>query len=182
MDIERFLGLAREALEARGFRYTPVELREDGAYVEADLYALKRGRSLGPFFPYEDHLFFHALFGASGLSRANVEHLHEKARAYVNGFFKVPRSLRYKVPNIVTVVVTRDEPPGDLREFILSPGRDVVGGETHSVLLVKLPEQELLSRGLETTRTSSGSMTSRHVNPLNRALLLIQDLLEPPRS
>lgn len=182
METGRFLWLAREHLQGKGFRILQPEPREDGSYVKSDLYAQNRGRSFGPFFPYEDHLFFHDLSGMSGLSRANVDDLHERARAYVNGFFKVPRSLRYKVPNIVTLAVTRDQAPDDLRELIMYPGRDMVGGETHSILMIKLPELELLSRGLETTRTSRGSMTFTHVNPGNRALILIRNLLKTLQS
>jgi hypothetical protein len=181
MEPDLFLDGARGFLEGRGFLITNPEPGKDLSYIEADLYALKRGRSFGVFFPYEDHLFFHVLSGASGLSRANVENLHEKARKHVNGLFRVPRSIRYKVPNIVTVGVSRESFPMELTDYTLALGRDIVGGEIHAVLLVDLSKMILVSRGLQTTRTPGASVTFRNVTPENRAQILLHDLLDSLR-
>jgi hypothetical protein len=174
MEPKDFVKHARGYLEQNAF-----QLDAAGNFAglfTADLYALKKGRSLGIFFPYEDHLFFHALDAREANDAARIRALHEGERSYVNSLFKLPRALRYKVPNIVTVGVSAGGFSGEVIDYAKAPQVSIVGGEKHSVILIDLANRSIISQGMETTYARGIGITFRQVNPTNRAQVLVADL------
>ncbi len=175
MDKNQFIEKSKIFFTENGFN-TQADADFDGQF-RADMYAQKKGRSLGIFFPYEDHLFFHYLEGTTLRVGAHIEILHEKARKYVNSFFKLPRALRYKVPNIVTVALSGEGFPREMIDYARKPKTNLIGGERHSVILVDLRDRKFISADLETTYSGGIGITFKQVNPNNRAIMIIHEMM-----
>ncbi len=139
----------------------------------ADLYAFARGRSLGFLFPYEDHFFFQILNAAGSNSPENISKLHDGARKYVNARFRLPRAMRYKVPNIVTVAISETSFPPESIRLALKKTPDIVGGERHSIFLLDLLQKKIISQGTEAQYVEGFPVQFNKVSPINRAYHLI---------
>jgi hypothetical protein len=156
-------------------------LRENGYAVEqqpqpvpARLFAVKRGHSLGIFLPYTDYLFVHEFDETETRDVTRLRALHEQARDYAGSQMRVPKALRYRVPNAVTMAVSEtgfsEEMLAYAKESKLKLG---VGGERHSVYLLDLAGRRLVSQGLEATPGRYGATTDTSVNPTNRVFRML---------
>jgi hypothetical protein len=150
--------------------------------IAGALLATKRVNSLGPFLPTTDFVFIHD-FSAEGFS-ASLEELHEEAIAWADARFRLPRPLRYHIPNAVSVGVSdtgfSDETIGfATRNKLRSP---LVGGAKDSTYLFDVAEKRLYSAGPEATPGRYGSQNVTSVNPSNRMLNLMNDLLRELRK
>jgi len=175
MQVPDFLEFTEKYLAELGFS---VERSVSFAHFGfgSDLCARKSGRSLLVFFPYEDFLFFYD-FGRPDCSSAdNLEAIHEKARGSVNSLYRMPRALRYKVPNIVTVAVSGNGFPVDVQRYAAERKNSIIGGEKNSVFLVDLVNKRVVSQGLETTYSDMVAIRFDRVNPSNRAYHLVCDM------
>jgi hypothetical protein len=164
------IGKLTEYLGTQGYR-------AEQPPVSATAFATKRGHSAGPFLPYVDYLFVHDLDVASRNELWVFEPMHEAAREYVDSQFKLPRPLRYTVPNIVSVGFSHrgfsDEMIGYAERY---KGRDrPAGGEKHSVYLFDLCGGIMHSQGPEATPTRYGGSMVSTVNPTNRVYVLISE-------
>ena len=172
-------------MEKKGFAMERMK-KVEGASVEAVLYGFREGRSFWKFFPFEDHFFFYDLNDAGVNNTGSLLACHNAARAWVDKRFKYPKWMRYKVPNIVTVVFSTGEFSDEMKEAVSQHAPYGVGGEKHSMHLVDLSAKKYYSAGIESTRASavsSGAAASvtiapANVNPNNRAYHLIKDMLK----
>jgi hypothetical protein len=169
---------AREAIERAGrllaeAGYTLSELHNGGTL------ATRRGHSAGIFLPYTDFIFLHDLDDGFVPNAAEFEALHQRNRAEGEGHMKVPRPLRYRVPNTVTVGVTARPAHPDLVAVAVEPRKLRSNtGEKNSVFLVDLSAGKFYSQGLEVDRFSRyGGEWSPSVNPSNRVARMLAAVL-----
>lgn len=156
-------------------------LVERGYQIEAStlgssLLATKRVRSLGPFFPVTDYIFIHHVTPQWPPER--FEQLHQLARIETDKRFRLPRIMRYHIPNTVSVGVSdtgfTDETIAYARSSKLR--LPLVGGEKDSTYLFDVAAGELISQGIETTPGPHGARVQSGVNPTNRMLELMTDV------
>lgn len=139
--------------------------------------AVKRGHSFGPFLPYTDFVFLHDLDAENIDSARELDALHERHREYGEGQMRVPRPLRYRVPNTVTVGFSAGEIPVEMREVALRDRHAVNSGEKNSVWLVELASGRVYSQGFEHDPLRYGGTWVTTVNPSNRVAVLLAGLL-----
>ncbi len=168
----------REAIDRLGHLLTG-----EGYAVEArpvgNTLAVKRGHSAGIFLPYTDFIFLHDLDRPLPSSARRFEEQHQRNRAEGEGHMKMPRPLRYRVPNIVTVGVTSHSVGDEMKSVALEPRNLRANtGEKNSVYLVDLSAGRFYSQGLEVDRFSlHGGQWSPNVNPSNRVARMLARVL-----
>lgn len=145
--------------------------------VPAALHATKRTRNMGPFFPCTDYVFVHRLVG--GASHTPLEQLHAQARTFAEEHFRLPRVLRYHIPNTVSIGVSDSGFTAEDLAFAQSSKLDspLVGGQKHSTYLFDVVAREMYSQGLEATPGRYGSSVVSRVNPTNRTYDFMSALL-----
>jgi len=145
--------------------------------VPAARYATKRTRSMGPFFPCTDFVFVHRLSGEG--THTPLEQLHSQARMYAEEQYRLPRMLRYHIPNTVSIGVSDSGFTAEDLAFAQSNKLEspLVGGHKHSTDLFDVVARELYSQGLEVTPGRYGSRVVSRVNPTNRTYDLMNALL-----
>lgn len=169
---------AREAIErlARLLAEEGYELqqRPDGGVL-----AVKRGHSAGVFLPYTDFIFLHDLDDGFAPSAREFEELHQRNRAEGEGHMKVPRPLRYRVPNSVTVGITAQAASEEMKAVAVEQRKLRQNtGEKNSVYLVDLSAGKFYSQGLEVDPFSRyGGEWSSDVNPSNRVARMLAQVL-----
>jgi hypothetical protein len=120
--------------------------------LQTDLLVKRTGSSAGPFLPYEDYFFFH--FQERSCSKEALALLHQNARHYVNSLYKTSPLLRYKIPNIITVIVATQDFPPDLMAFAKTDKNPWTGGEKNSVFLIDISSKTIISEDLKMIRGS----------------------------
>ncbi|MBN2847512.1 MAG: hypothetical protein JXP72_03560 [Coriobacteriia bacterium] len=171
MDARDVIERLARLLEDEGYT---LERRPDGS-----LLATKRGHSAGVFLPYTDFIFLHDLDGAFVADAGEFEEQHQANRAEGEAHMSVPRPLRYRVPNSVTVGVTA-RPASEAIKSVATEKRDLRAntGEKNSVYLVDLSAGTFYSQGLEVDRFSlHGGEWSPDVNPSNRVARMLAQVL-----
>ncbi len=177
MTAEDFIAHSESWCSAKGMECRRgAEFPEFGLY--ADFFALKTGKSLGPFFPYEDYFFFHVMQRGAKNDREELTRIHEAARAYVNSRYKVPKMMRLKVPNIITIAVSETSFPIDAVKYSKEDTTVITGGEKHSVYLVDLLQKGIVSQGIEITYSEGFPFVFNNVNPTNRAFHTVSELVK----
>ena len=176
------LNTIRNFLTQKGYGVETSKRFQDPQF-STDLYATFKGYGLWKLFPFEDHIFVYDLSGSASKTKDKLSELHEFARKYVNAQFKTPKWMRYKVPNIVTVIFANDGFPDDMIEYASKESPYGVGGEKHSMHLVDLLNKKVHNQGLQTVRvgmiagsTAPLSVTHKKVNPTNRVFFLIEEM------
>ncbi len=150
--------------------------------VGSAMLATKRVNSLGPFLPATDHLFVHNLSDPSAALR--FEALHAEAIEFVDALFPLPKPMRYHIPNTVSIGVSDRRFPAETITFaernkLRSP---LLGGEKDSTYLFDVVEQRLYSAGPEVTPGRYGSANVTTVNPSNRTLDTMREILKELRA
>ena len=165
---------AREAIE-RLARLLSEEGYTLSARPDGSLLATKRGHSAGIFLPYTDFIFLHDLDDGIAPNAHEFEEQHQRNRAEGEGHMKVPRPLRYRVPNTVTVGVTTGSASDELIAVATQQRKLRANtGEKNSVYVVDLSAGTFHSQGLEVDRFSRyGGEWSPSVNPSNRVARLL---------
>lgn len=137
----------------------------------------KRVRGLGPFFPVTDFIFIHDC--STGMAASRFEELHEQARAYAESRFRLPRPLRYHIPNTVSIGVSDRGFSAAVMEFAQRPKlrSHLQGGEKNSTYLFDVGEGRIYSQGAEKTPGNYGTEYTLDVNPTNRTLNLMREIL-----
>jgi len=140
--------------------------------------ATKRVHSLGPFLPCTDYIFIRDC--SSGIAATDHERFHDQARAFTDGEFRLPRALRYHIPNTVSVGISErgfsEEAIGFAQKSTLRT--PLVGGEKDSVYLFDIASRQLHSHGLEATPARYGARVVTTVNPTNRTYKLMSGIFK----
>lgn len=172
MIFSQFLKSAGDYLSSQGFYIEGNAVFKEYGF-SADLYAKKSGRSLFVFFPYDDYFFIHDFSGGGVQSLDGLRSVHEKTREYINSLYRLPKALRYRVPNIITIAVSEKGFLPDLQRYAVERKESIAGGEKNSVFLVDLVNRIVISQGLETTHVDMLSIQFNRVNPSNRAYHIV---------
>lgn len=157
-----------DALARHGYAVIPIESGHG-------VYATAKGHSAGIFLPWTDFIFIVDI-DAEGISDPiALDEYHERVRAFGEGHMKVPRPLRYRVPNSVTFGVAAGPLAPDMIEYARASRHKVNSGEKNAVYLLDLATGELHSQGLEYDHLSrySSATWAPNVNPANRCLRLL---------
>lgn len=172
MDAREFLERLKRRLAENGYALSP---HPDG--VPGTL-ATKRGHSAGIFLPYTDFIFLHDLDEAR-LTAEGFEEQHQRNRAYAEGQMKVPRALRYRVPNTITFVASTN-PVSAERIAVAQKNRfeRANTGEKNSIYLVDLSTGIYYFQGREFDSLSRyGGTWDSDFNPSNRIATLLATIL-----
>ncbi len=156
------------------------EIKENFPFTAfySDIFAFRRGRNF--VFPQRDYFFFHDIDGRNidaGLART----LHEEARKYVNSGYKMPKALRFTVPNIASVFYSNGKISGEMIELASKSTRSAIGGEIQQIFFVDSDRKIFYSQGTNTVRAMvegvSVRMKFNKIDPQNRAYYIIENLL-----
>lgn len=158
-----------EALHARGYA-----LSDFGS--ESATLATIRGYSLGRLLPFTDFIFVVDLDAEKIATGEQLEALHQRHREYGEGQMRVPRPLRYRVPNSVTVGVRSAVAPEDMIGVARKSRHAVNSGEKNAVYLVDLASGAVHCQGLERDPLRYGGTWSSGVNPSNRTNWLLTEV------
>lgn len=145
----------------------------------ATLFVTRKGHSAGIFLPYVDFVFVHDLDAAAG-DPQTLERLHGDARSYAATQFRLPRALRYRIPNVVTLGVTQRDGSSEAIAFAQQPKQrhQTQGGEKDSAFVLDMQARRLYSAGLEQNPSQRGGSNTWSVNPTNRVFRLLTELAE----
>lgn len=171
-------------LVQKGFQVEKNKTLGDDKIV--DLYAFREGHSLWKFFPYEDHFFLYDFNDTYNNNTTVLARLHELARLLVDASFSLPKWMRYKVPNIVTIAFSSQGFSEEMKSMVSTPAPYGVGGEKHSMILIDTFNKIMYSQGIQHTRASSisggisvsVSLAPKEIDPSNRAYHLINDFIK----
>lgn len=149
-----------------------------GSPIGAGHLATKRVHNLGPFFPSTNYFFIHSLSGST--SPLSFQQLHAAGCAYAESQFRLPRMMRYRIPNTATIGVSGSGYSAEMIEYAQRPwaGLTYVGGEKNSAYLFDVIQGQLYSQGPEITPGMHGSQNVIGSNPNNRTFELMMVILE----
>ena len=171
MQASDALNLIQEYLlqDKQGFE---VERNKSFQQLTVPLYA-RRKAGLGGL----DFLFIH---NADNLSSdvAMLKTLHEEARKVANGFFKMPKAFRFKIPNIVSLFVKTGGLTKEMIAWAQEPTRSMVGGEFHSVFMLDVQSPGFYVQGISHTPIMGSGVVIPHeefktIDPQNRGHYLV---------
>ncbi len=159
--------------------------RIENAPIAADLYGFREGHSMWKLFPYEDHFFFYNLNDSSINNQETLLACHAAERDWVDKRFKYPKWMRYKVPGIITVMLSENGFSHEMKNAVSKHAPYGVGGEKHAMYLIDTTEKKLYSAGIEETSSTavvggaaaSVKIAPSNINPVNRAYHLITDMM-----
>ncbi|KAF0209511.1 MAG: hypothetical protein Q8S43_08890 [Actinomycetota bacterium] len=145
--------------------------------IGTSVLAIKHGHSFGPFLPYTDFFFIHDL--STMRAPTTFEALHGQARLAAEAQYRLPRALRYHIPNTVSIGVSVGGLSAETIEFAQRDKRDntYIGGEKNSTYLFDVETQQLYSQGIEITPARYGARVVTTVNPTNRTHELMEEIL-----
>lgn len=159
-------------LREKGFKDLTRNKEIDGIIVP--LLAHRTGKSFG-ILKYHDFIFVHD--GSSFYnSVSEVTKVHDAARRYVDGIFKLPKSMRLTVPNIITVVIQASPFSQELINLAEKSTRTMVGGEFHAIYLINTTDKIVHGQGLSHTAVFTLPVIwveFKNVDPQNRGHYLI---------
>lgn len=163
--VERITGI----LDDRGYTISQ-------SPIGPSVLAIKHGHSFGPFLPYTDYFFIHDL--STMRAPTTFEALHGQARLAAEAQFRLPRALRYHIPNTVSIGVSTGAISAETIEFVQMDKRDnqYIGGEKNSTYLFDVETQQLYSQGIEITPGRYGARVVTTVNPTNRTFELMKEI------
>ncbi len=169
MNTGEFLNRVEVYLKENNFQIDRNKRFADPRF-SADIYASRKFKK--SVFSSIDYLFIHDLSSESKRNREHLADLHEKARTYVNSLFKLPRYLRWKIPNIITAAVSAGDFSNDMVEYVRESTFSIIGGEKHSLYLVDLAGNIVISQILEEIE----GFTFNVINPVNRAYHMVREM------
>ena len=157
------------------------ETKNDFAFgtVYADLFAFRKGKNF--VFPQRDYFFFHDI-DKRRLDVNLITKLHKEARDYVNGLYKIPKVLRFTVPNIASVFYSNEFITGEIINLAEQNTRSGIGGEIQQIFAIDFKAGRFYSQGINTVRAmaegASVKMKFNKIDPQNRAYYLIERILK----
>ncbi|HPS84305.1 MAG TPA: hypothetical protein PLA88_08320 [Bacteroidales bacterium] len=138
----------------------------------ADLYGYRRFNMLG-----RDYYFFHEGNFVS-FTPEKCAAMHEAAREHVNAQYKMPKAMRFVVPNIVSIFLSPDGFSEQSVELALQQKRPWQGGEVHDMFFVDTTRKECYGPGYHKVRVEGIDFTLKKTDPTNRSIELIKELLK----
>jgi hypothetical protein len=161
-------------------RQEKFEIKKDFTFgtVYADMFAFRIGRNF--IFPQRDYFFVHNI-DSRRIDAALVSKLHKEARDYVSSLFKMPKALRFTVPNIASIFYSEESIHGEIMKIAEQNTRSIVGGEIHQVFAIDYKSGRFYSQGTNTVRASvegaSVKMKLNKIDPQNRAYNIVKKLM-----
>lgn len=155
------------------------EIKKDFNFgtVYSDLFAQRNGKNF--VFPQRDYFFFHDI-DKRKLDINMIMRLHKSARDYVNGLYKIPKALRFTVPNIASIFYSKEFISGEIMNLAEQNTRSGVGGEIHQIFAIDFKAGRFYSQGTNTVRAmaegASVKMKFDKIDPQNRAYYIIEKL------
>ncbi len=162
-------------LESQGKPFL-VEKNFSNDLLKAELFAYRRFNMMG-----RDYYFVHA-GDAQILNENTCSKLHLDARNYVNSLYKMPRALRFVVPNIVSVFFSSNGFEEAALQLALQQKRPWQGGEVHDIFFVDLESQTLYGPDIHSVRVDGGNYSFKKVDPTNRSRGLMLDFFNVSKS
>lgn len=132
----------------------------------AELYAFRKAGMAG-----RDYVFIH-FCEQKMKSSEYLQLLHEEARNYVNGLYKLPKVMRFKVPCIISVFVSAYVFPDDAVKWATTNTRSILGGEFHAAYLIDISNRMVYGQGKNQVFVKGGRFEFSKIDPQNRALNL----------
>jgi len=148
-----------------------VEKKFSNDLFKAEFFAYRRFNMMG-----RDYYFAHS-GDAQILNEITCSKLHLEARNYVNGLYKMPRALRFVVPNIVSVFFSENGFDDAALQLSLQQKRPWQGGEVHDIFFVDLASQILYGPDIHSVRVDGGNYSFKKVDPTNRSRGLMLDFV-----
>jgi len=147
--------------------------------VYADLYAYRKGRNF--VFPQRDYFFIHDI-DKRKIDIVLVNKLHQEARDFVNGLYRMPKALRFTVPNIASVFYSAEFITGDIIELAQKNTRSAIGGEIQQIFAIDFKSGRFYSQGTNTVRAMtegvSVKMKFNKIDPQNRAFYIVEKIMK----
>lgn len=157
------------------------EVKRDYSFrtVYADIFAHRKGKNF--VFPQRDYFFFHDI-DKRKIDLASVSKLHQEARDYVNSLYRMPKALRFTVPNISSVFYSSEFIPGDIIELAYKNTRSAIGGEIQQIFAIDFKSGRFYSQGTNTVRANaegvSVKMKFNKIDPQNRAYYIVEKIIK----
>jgi len=144
--------------------------------IRCRIFATRPGRSFGPLLPYTDYIAVQGL--PSATDTALFETMHAATRTYAESQTPLPRALRYRLPNAVTIGVS-DSPLSPT--LVASVGRSRLRGHMDlgsedSKFLLDLIQEELHGSGIKQTPGRRGAAGHVGVSPSENVRAMLEDL------
>lgn len=127
----------------------------------------------------EFYFVFHSSQFNPDLSLDDLKLLQEKIRRFANSFFKLPKVLRVKYPNIVLIGFC-DGISYEIKNYVYSHSLSTAwGGESNSIFLYNMNSKELFSYGIRSINISgrASNIAFNKIDPKNRSLLHVSKLI-----
>lgn len=156
------------------------EIKRDFSFgtMYADLFGHRKGKNF--VFPQRDYFFFHDI-DKRKLDLNLVTKLHKEAREYVNGLYKMPKALRFTVPNIASIFFSQEFVPGEIINLASQNTRSAIGGEIQQIFAIDFKAKRIYSQGTNTVRARvegvSVKMKFNKIDPQNRVYYIIEKLI-----
>lgn len=144
--------------------------------MNARILAMRQGHRLGPFLPFTDYIAVHEL--PDSADGPTFDRLHTATMAFAESQMNVPRMLRYRVPNAVTIGVTDSTPSPTLSAVVGRArlrSRAQIGAQD-STYLLDLVAETLHGTAMKRTPIRHGGTTTASVNPTNRVRHMMEGL------
>jgi hypothetical protein len=144
--------------------------------MKAAIFATRQGHRLGPFLPFTDYVAIHEL--SDHADGPAFERMHAATMAYAESQTNVPRALRYRVPNAVTIGVTHSAPSPTLSAAV---GRARLRsrlriGALESTYLLDLVAETLQGTAMKRTPIRHGETKATSADPTNRVRRMMDEL------
>ncbi len=173
--MNQLFSIIKETLETAKNPFT-IELNKSFEGQTCDLFATRIAGMAG-----KDFFFIHDLEKTSS-EKNKLQAIHEASRKYANGFYKMPKWFRFKVPNIVTVFIAANGLTQELKSWAEEPTRTMTGGEFHSVFFIDLKFKAFYGQGKNRTYVQDvpfvSSIEFKNVDPQNRSFYTIAMLTD----
>jgi hypothetical protein len=144
--------------------------------MKAQLFATRQGHRLGPLLPFTDFVAIHEL--PDEADGPTFERLHVATMAYAESQTNVPRMLRYRVPNAVTIGVTDSEPSPTLCAAVGRArlrSRMQIGAQ-ESTYLLDLVAETLHGTAMRRTAIRGDAAKGASADPANRVRHMMEQL------
>lgn len=140
--------------------------------VQGLLYACSPSPFPIGFAKVEDHFLFIDWEDAAFGRREVLLETYKRFSKFVNQGFKVPHSMRMRIPNLVVAAVSRAEFPMDLIHFVETTYFNPwYGGETGQLILLELKNKTIFSHHSPRFRQQGSLPLSHSVEIITRSFL-----------
>lgn len=178
MENDNIIPALRSYIEA-GNKNTEIEENKNFNGIKTDLFIFRKGKNF--VFPQRDYFFIYNI-GSEEISKNAVSEKHEAARNFVNAIYKMPKALRFSVPNICSVFIGSNGFSEDVINLAEYNTRSVIGGEIHTIYLIDLMNKVFYGQGInrvpfvvDGVRTGL-KLEFKKIDPQNRAFYFVQEL------